>query len=131
MKQQIYYINPVPKPRMTQRDAWKKRPVVVKYHTFCDEMRANRFTLPESGAHLTFVIPMPKSWSKKKRIEMNGKPHQQRPDVDNLIKAVMDAIFDEDCKVWNISASKLWGEQGKIGVTLPENTENHELITIR
>lgn len=131
MKQQIYYINPVSKPRMTQRDVWKKRPVVVKYHAFCDEMRASRFTLPESGAHLTFVIPMPKSWSKKKRIEMNGKPHQQRPDVDNLIKAVMDAIFDEDCRVWNISASKLWGEQGKIGVTLPENTENHELITIR
>lgn len=131
MKQQIYYINPVSKPRMTQRDAWKKRPVVVKYHAFCDEMRANHFMLPESGAHLTFVIPMPKSWSKKKRIEMNGKPHQQRPDVDNLIKAVMDAIFDEDCRVWNISASKLWGEQGKIGVTLPENTENHELITIR
>ncbi len=23
------------------------------------------------------------------------------------------------------------GEQGKIGVTLPENTENHELITMR
>lgn len=89
MKQQIYYINPVPKPRMTQRDAWKKRPVVVKYHAFCDEMRANHFTLPESGAHLTFVIPMPKSWSKKKRIEMNGKPHQQRPDVDNLIKAAL------------------------------------------
>lgn len=43
----------------------------------------------------------------------------------------MDAIFDEDCRVWNISASKLWGEKGKIGVTLPENTENHELITIR
>ncbi|WP_109391127.1 RusA family crossover junction endodeoxyribonuclease [Proteus cibi] len=98
MKQQIYYINPVPKPRMTQRDAWKKRSAVVKYHAFCDEMRVNRFTLP---------------------------------DVDNLIKAVMDAIFDEDCRVWNISASKLWGEQGKIGVTLPENTENHELITIR
>lgn len=30
MKQQIYYINPVSKPRMTQRDVWKKRPVVVK-----------------------------------------------------------------------------------------------------
>ncbi len=116
---------------MTQRDASKKRPVVIKYHTFFDEMRANRFTLPKSGAHLTFIIPMPKSWSKKKRIEMNGKPHQKHLDVDNLIKAVMDAIFDEDCRVWNISVSKLWGEQGKIGGTLPENTENHEIITTR
>ena len=45
MKQQIYYINPVSKPRMTQRDVWKKRPVVVKYHAFCDEMRASRLSL--------------------------------------------------------------------------------------
>lgn len=43
---------------------------------------------------------------------MNGKPHQQRPDVDNLIKAVMDAIFDEDCRC-GISVRQSFGVSRK------------------
>ncbi len=30
----IWEVAPFPKPRMTQRDKWKKRPVVVKYILF-------------------------------------------------------------------------------------------------
>lgn len=64
---------------------------------------------------------MPKSWSKKKHVEMNGKPHQQKPDVDNLLKALMDAVFKDDCKVWNVTVSKVWGTSGNITVMLPDN----------
>ncbi len=83
-----YAITPVPKPRMTQRDKWKKRPVVLRYHAFKDEVRAAGVELEESGQHIIFVLPMPKSWSKKKQREMVGKPHQQKPDKDNLEKAL-------------------------------------------
>ena len=51
---------------------------------------------------------------------MDGRPHQQKPDVDNLLKALMDALFDDDCKVWSVAVSKVWGESGKITVRLPE-----------
>lgn len=109
-----YLITPMGKPRMTRSDKWKQRPEVLRYQAFKDEVRLNKVSLPESGYHITFVIPMPKSWSKKKQAEMNGKPHQQKPDKDNLEKALLDAIFEDDCRIWDGRVSKVWGEAGKI-----------------
>lgn len=71
-----YDITPVPKPRQTQRDRWKKRGSVLRYRNFADEVRLMKVPLPEAGAHIIFHIPMPMSWSKKKKAEMNGKPHK-------------------------------------------------------
>ena len=71
-------------------------------------------TLPESGYHVTFILPMPRSWSKRKRDDMDGKPHQQKPDKDNLEKAILDAVYADDCCVWDGRATKLWGKEGKI-----------------
>lgn len=65
---------------------------------------------------MVFVMPMPKSWSKKKRLLMNGKPHQQKPDLDNMIKAVQDALCDEDKFVYDVHATKIWGENGTLSV---------------
>lgn len=86
----------------------------MRYRAFCDHVRLLGVTLPESYAHVTFVIPMPKSWSKKKRAEMDGKPHQSKPDKDNLEKALMDALFTDDSHIWDSRVTKLWGETGKI-----------------
>ncbi|AWF39599.1 crossover junction endodeoxyribonuclease RusA superfamily protein [Proteus mirabilis] len=33
---------------MTQADKWKKRPPVLKYFAFKDEVKLNKITLPES-----------------------------------------------------------------------------------
>ena len=80
-------------------------------------MRAAGVELPESGAIITFILPMPQSWSRKKRIETHGKPHQQKPDLDNLLKALADAVHEEDCRIWNYgSITKLWGETGAINI---------------
>lgn len=113
----IYQITPVPKPRMTQRDKWKQRPAVLRYQAFCDEVRMRKVRLPESGLEVSFILPMPKSWSKKKREEMNGVPHKQKPDLDNCLKSLMDAVYGEDCGVWEITARKLWGDIGLIEIT--------------
>lgn len=66
------------------------------------------------NAHIIFIIPMPKSWSQKKRDLMNGQPHQQKPDIDNLTKSLLDALFDDDSHIWDIRTSKVWGEMGQI-----------------
>ena len=110
----IYPIDPMPKPRMTRADKWKQRPAVVKYRAYKDEIRLRGVSVPEASAHITFVIPMPASWSKKKRQSMNGMPHRQRPDIDNLHKGLLDALFTEDCQVWDHWITKVWGEQGAI-----------------
>lgn len=62
----IYAITPMGKPRMTRSDKWKKRPEVLRYRAFCDEVRARGVILPESRSHIIFILPMPQSWSKKK-----------------------------------------------------------------
>ncbi|CAM8324105.1 RusA family crossover junction endodeoxyribonuclease [Enterobacter asburiae] len=110
----IYDITPVSKPRMTQRDRWVKRPATAAFWAFKAEVRQLGICLSESGYHVTFIIPMPKSWSQKKRAQLNGQAHQQKPDKDNLEKALLDAIFDDDSRVWDGRVTKLWGEKGQI-----------------
>ena len=112
----IYNISPVAKPRMTRSDKWKKRPCVMKYRAFADECREQGVVIPNHGAHVIFNMPMPKSWSKKKKAEMWCSPHRQRPDVDNLVKALMDAVLKEDCCVWDIRITKRWAYKGSIQV---------------
>lgn len=112
----IVPIEPVPKPRMTRRDRWAKRPAVVKYYDFCDRLR-ELYTdeIPEKLL-LCFMVSMPKSWSQKKKDKMEGRPHQQRPDIDNLIKAVLDAKCEDDSYVHTVIASKIWSVEGTIVV---------------
>lgn len=110
----IYFIEPCAKPRMTQRDKWHKRKCVVDYWAFKKECQLKLISVPESGAEITFHIPMTKSWPKKKKDQMRGKPHQQKPDIDNYLKGLLDAVLDEDCKVWDVRARKLWSDEGMI-----------------
>jgi Holliday junction resolvase RusA-like endonuclease len=109
-----YNITPVPKPRMTQRDKWSRRAPVLRYRAFADECRKLGVFVPECNYHVTFILPMAATWTKKKKALMNGKPHQQTPDKDNLEKALLDAVHKQDCAVWDGRATKLWGEVGMI-----------------
>ncbi|MCS2154727.1 RusA family crossover junction endodeoxyribonuclease [Scandinavium goeteborgense] len=109
-----YQITPIGKPRMTARDKWKQRPPVMRYRAFCDEVRLHDIRVPPSDSHIIFIIPMPKSWSQKKRNLMDGQPHQQKPDIDNLTKSLLDALFDDDAHIWDVRTSKIWGETGQI-----------------
>ena len=113
----ILKIDPVAKPRMTRRDIWKKRPVVARYYEFKDELKRlckkEDFELPDSYM-VEFLIKMPDSWSEKRKKAMVGKPHQQKPDIDNLLKALNDCLKVDDKFVWHIEASKIWWDEGQI-----------------
>lgn len=102
-------VTPMGKPRMTRRDVWAKRPVVVAYRAYGDELRLRLpgYELPPS-LDIIFHLPMPPSWSAKKRQEMAGKPHQQKPDIDNLLKAFMDHLAEGDAHVYDVRARKHW-----------------------
>ncbi|EOE1598687.1 RusA family crossover junction endodeoxyribonuclease, partial [Enterobacter hormaechei] len=50
----------------------------------------------------------------KKRQQFDGKPHQSKPDFDNLVKALSDAIYEDDAHIWDARITKLWGEVGQI-----------------
>ena len=113
---QVHRLNipPCPKPRMTKADRWRKRPSVLKFLAFRDAVREwpretmHNKILEMESFEIEFHVPMPKSWSKKKRGYMNGAAHQQRPDLDNYLKAWKDSVFEEDSVVWRVKASKMW-----------------------
>ena len=110
-------LDPVAKPRMTRSDTWKHRPVVDKYFRFKDTLVAltqlKNFKLADSYK-VEFLIAMPKSWSISKKQSSSGLPHKQKPDLDNLLKALNDCLIKEDSIVWNIEASKIWWDEGRI-----------------
>ena len=111
----IYNINPHTKPRMVRSDSWKKRKCVLKYWAFKDEIRAAGVTIPDK-CYVIFNVPMPRSWSKKKRNDFNLQPHQTTPDIDNLLKALFDAVFDDDSHIYEVYKKKQWAEVGSIEI---------------
>ena len=112
----ILPMKPVPKPRMTKADKWKQRPSVMRYRAFADEWRLRvPSTLDLNNMSILFTLEMPKSWSKKKKAIMDGTPHTQTPDLDNMLKAVLDAHRSDDSGIHTLSrVSKIWGYEGSI-----------------
>lgn len=116
-------VTPMAAPRQSRRDKWDPSPPVVRYRAFCDELAIRARAAgwqPGERLHLVFHLPMPRSWSVKRRRAMIGQPHQQKPDVDNLTKAICDCLLEDDAHVWEIRAEKRWGEMGAIWIR--ENT---------
>ena len=113
----IIPVSPVAKPRMTRSDKWKTRPAVMKYRQFKDDLRSEVRGTLDPRFDVIFRVPMPASWSKKEKIAMDGKPHQQRPDVDNYLKGLMDALCEEDSHVYDVRAQKYWAYEGTIELT--------------
>jgi Holliday junction resolvase RusA-like endonuclease len=109
-------LNPVPKPRMTQSDVWKNRKCVTDYWSYKEEINRVWQNQVEHPWDLIFILPMPKSWSLQKKQAHDNQPHQNRPDIDNLIKGFFDAVLEEDSIIYQIKASKYWGYTGAIVV---------------
>jgi len=120
----VYFITPNTKPRMTRRDKWLKppRPCVAQYWAYKDLLRTFDIELP-IPYKITFYLAMPKSWSKKKKAAHDNQPHLQTPDKDNLEKAFLDALFDNDKHVWSGWAEKRWASEGMIKIEPMEGSK--------
>ena len=121
----VYEIAPMGKPRMTRRDQftnppkgwrgeWPRR-CVAKWRAFKDLVNLRRVHLPRQGAFVIFAIPMPESWSMKKKYAHLGAPHESKPDLSNCIKALEDACYQDDSKIWQYRGlEKRWSFVGEI-----------------
>ena len=67
-------------------------------------------------AVIIFRMPMPKSWTKKEKDAARHTPHQVKPDLDNLVKALLDAVHPKDQRVWCCAAMKIWADEGRIDI---------------
>lgn len=86
-----WYVTPNTKVWSKKSFIWKPTAAWKKYCEFKDEVAKRGLTL-ESGDHVVFRIPMPDSWSTKKRDAHVGTVHTQRPDLDNLLAGLFDAV---------------------------------------
>lgn len=57
-----------------------------------------------------FFMPIPTSWSKKKKSSIVGQPHSSKCDLDNLIKFICDCAtgiaYEDDSQIYFIKAQK-------------------------
>ena len=62
------------------------------------------------------------SWSKKKTAAHLGRYHTQKPDLDNIEKAILDGLnriaFRDDSQVAEVQKRKIWGPDAKTVVTV-------------
>jgi len=70
----------------------------------------------------TFLFPWPKSMSKRARLAAASRGKGTKPDIDNLLKAVMDACngvaWEDDARVSAVSASKGYADAPRTEVSI-------------
>ena len=73
---------------------------------------------------MTFYMPIPSSWSQKKKDRMNGAVHRSKPDIDNLIKGVFDSLnkiaWKDDNQVFEVHSRKVYSFNPGIGFEIWE-----------
>jgi len=80
---------------------------------------------PLTGAlrlEVIFYMPIPQSYSHKKKLDMEGIPHISKPDLDNLIKWIGDCannlLYSDDAIIAEIKAQKKYDNNPRTVFTL-------------
>lgn len=116
------YHTPMGAPRMTQADRWRQRPCVMRYREFKDAIRRDAPELPNPEdinelSWVAYFVPPP-SMPVQKRKAILGTLHRQKPDRDNIDKAVLDALFQDDQAIAHGTLTKRWGTEAKMVITV-------------
>jgi len=119
------------RPRMTRSGIAFTPAKTRSYETYVrlvaqEEMKAARIGMMEGPLRMTMRVdlPIPSSWSKRKQQQaITGEIRPcTRPDIDNFIKAAMDAcngiVFSDDSQVVRLEASKRYALQPKLVLTV-------------
>lgn len=113
------------KPRMTQKDKWAKRDCVMRYRAWADHLRLLAHAaggLPDTDRILEVSwvarFEPPKGTSKKRMAAMIGNLHRVKPDRDNIDKAVLDVLFENDQGIACGTIRKEWAEQSSLTITI-------------
>ena len=71
---------------------------------------------------LSMYSQMPQSWSKKKLQELAYTGCEKKPDIDNVIKIIGDALngvaYKDDSSIVSVTATKQWAAEGCVVVSL-------------
>lgn len=85
--------------------------------------RGEPFTGP-CELKIVAVFAIAKSASRKRQAELLGRPHCIKPDGDNILKAIGDAlngiVWADDSQAYSVSLRKTWGVEDGFRVTARE-----------
>lgn len=87
----------------------------------------------KNGARMSYLpirvsveafFAVPKSLSKKKQEQLIGAPCAKKPDGDNVLKLVCDALngisYEDDSSVVSMSITKQWASEGSMNILVYE-----------
>lgn len=123
--------SPVAKPRLTKSSHWGKKDENGNFQYYNKSVGyyfdwaalCRRSATGDSTKYITehsyhhmdavFIFPIPDKFTQKKHSDALGAPLKTRPDIDNLVKGVMDAILEKDSMISSIRARKRYCRAGE------------------
>jgi Holliday junction resolvase RusA-like endonuclease len=93
---------------------------------FCCSNAVSGLFLGALSVDIGVILPVPKSWSKKRRTEaLVGFVHPtKRPDTDNYLKSALDGMngvaYADDSQVVRVSIEKRYGDQPRMMIRVTE-----------
>ena len=130
----VLYVAPVPasRPRVTRWSTFFPK----KYAQFKEDMLelTKDITYTPSKeliyVQMTFYVAMPKSWSKKKKLEKGGQFCDNNCDIDNYCKAILDSLngvyYEDDKQVVMLKARMFWANTPRTEVTITKLEEAND-----
>ncbi|MEM0767569.1 RusA family crossover junction endodeoxyribonuclease [Staphylococcus haemolyticus] len=117
--------SPRPRFRNTGRYVQTYMPAsYTKHKDFIREQMPNVLLNGNLKVTLSFYFKVPKSWSNRKKLLAIGQYKRTKPDIDNLIKTVLDAANDylwkDDNQIVEIHSFKQYAEEPKIILEVEE-----------
>lgn len=120
------------RPRATVRGGFASVYTPARTRTFEGKVRAiAKSAMAAAGSEptpdpvhvsLAFDRQMPKSWSKAKRLQMRGEPVVSGADIDNQVKAVLDAlndvVWEDDVQVSDLAVSRRWADEHSFRISV-------------
>lgn len=118
MREYFFAVKPKGKarPRVTLRGTYMPTDYTAYKEFVRVEALKQGLKLNEEELTITFYFQPPKSLKGKRlnedeRRNLIGKYCKQKPDIDNLIGAVMDALIPDDSSVSKLIASKIYADK--------------------
>lgn len=85
------------------------------------------------GLTIEAIFVPAKSWTKKRRAEAMGAYHTQKPDADNISKAIKDGmngiVYQDDSQVADLHVTKIWGHEAKT-IVIVESIDRPHVVEI-
>lgn len=106
---------PLSRPRFSKGHVYneQKSEMLIDYLSIKNQHGKKSLFRDPLHLDITFIFEIPKSYSIKRKSLIINKPHQVRPDIDNLLKYIMDvctgALYTDDKLITSISAEKIYG----------------------